>query len=54
LTGQATALHVLTKNGDEDEEVTVPLNPALQLHPAGTLTPLLLAGHETAAHPLLK
>ena len=33
---------------------TVPENPTSHMHPAGTLFPLLKAGHDTAAQKLLK
>jgi len=53
LVGHGTATHVLEKKGDVLVALTAPLNPALHAQPAGTLAPLLLAGHSAAVHPLL-
>lgn len=48
LEGQLTVEQEEAKNGAAAVAVTDPEYPALQLQPAGTFTPLELAGHATA------
>ena len=52
--GQTLILQELLKNGAVGAEVTLPSNPVMQEHPAGTFAPELLIGHDTAAQEELK
>ena len=45
--GQATAVQLPPKYGLLEDTEMVPLKPALHVHPASTLVPLLFNGHAT-------
>ena len=51
--GQGASSHDPAKRTPVDVALMVPWNPALHLHPEGTLTPLLLVGHAAATHLLV-